>query len=223
MDDQSLWKKELSFGHKPNDEKDGDESPAGDEPRADAVEGDVAADAPEEAVWTKEVSFSRTPEAEPATVESAHETPVAEEEPVSDEPEVAEETVWKKEISLGRAASSEDESMEAEPIVTEGTVPTEALSYADPEPAAELQLQGAFVGDPGGDGGLVERLAVQRQPLLTTTAIGGTDLRRHDDVGVQLGVFLSRHAVVVDHRGQPVGVDLHDPVGALAGERAVRS
>ncbi len=137
MDDQSLWKKELSFGHKPNDEKDGDESPAGDEPRADAVEGDVAADAPEEAVWTKEVSFSRTPEAEPATVESAHETPVAEEEPVSDEPEVAEETVWKKEISLGRAASAEDEAMEAEPIVAEGTVPTEALSYADPEPAAE--------------------------------------------------------------------------------------
>jgi hypothetical protein len=31
MDDQSLWKKELSFGRKPKDQADADESPAADE------------------------------------------------------------------------------------------------------------------------------------------------------------------------------------------------
>src|SRR5712664_2779107 len=104
MDDQSLWKKELSFGRTPEDEKDGDESPASDEkqasmwkkevslkpePQGDAVEGEVVANAPvdepvveepaaveatgpaeEEKVWKKEVSFSRTPEAEPAAEQS---------------------------------------------------------------------------------------------------------------------------------------------------------
>src|SRR2546430_8033227 len=108
MDDQSLWEKELSFGRKPEDEKDGDESPPTDEkptsvwkkelslkrePKADAVEGDATANAtvdepvveepvvaePAEAepapeqdeVWTKEVSFGRTPKAEPDTAPEA--------------------------------------------------------------------------------------------------------------------------------------------------------
>jgi hypothetical protein len=91
----------------------------------------------------------------------------------------------------------------------------------DAEGAAEFGFRGAFVGDAGGDGGLVERLAVQRQPLLAATAIGGADLGGDDDVGVQLGVFLAGHAMVVDHCGQPVSVDLHDPVSAPPGERPV--
>ena len=189
MDDQSLWKKELSFGRKPEDGEDGNESPAGDkeqasmwrkevslnpEPQADAVAGDVAANAPvdepaveapaaveatvdEEKVWKKEVSFSRTPEAEPAVDQSGDETPIPEEEPaageqvvahepVAVEPEVAEEILWKREISLGPGASSEEESLEAEPIVAEATEPapeeqtwTREVSFSrtlDAEPAA---------------------------------------------------------------------------------------
>jgi type IV pilus assembly protein PilM len=119
MDDQSLWKKELSFGRKPKDQADADESPATDEkptsmwkkelsfkrkPKADAGEDDVAADTP----------------AEPIAEEPKVEEPVAA-EPVAAEPEVAEETVWKKEVSFGRKAAHEDAVEEDEPVVAEAT------------------------------------------------------------------------------------------------------
>ncbi len=103
MDDQSLWKKELSFGRKPKEQTDADESPATDEKptslfkkelsfnlkaKADAVEGDPVADTPAE-------------------------EPTAEAEAVAAEPEVAEETLWKTEVSFGRKASHEDAVVDA--------------------------------------------------------------------------------------------------------------
>jgi type IV pilus assembly protein PilM len=114
MDDQSLWKKELSFGRKPKDQTDADESPATDE---------------KPTLFKKELSFSRKTEAdavevdaiaampaeEPAAEEPKVEEPVAA-EPVAAEPEVVEETVWKKEVSFGRKVSHED-AQAADPVV----------------------------------------------------------------------------------------------------------
>ncbi len=142
MDDQSIWKKELSFGRKPKEQKDTDESSATGEkptsiwkkelslkrkPKADAVEGDAVAEMPAE---------------EPAVEELVAEELVAEEpvavEPAAAEPQVAEETVWKKEVSFGRKASP-DEPVEAQPVVVEGTAdeatPDEQVS--DPETGPE--------------------------------------------------------------------------------------
>jgi type IV pilus assembly protein PilM len=188
MDDQSLWKKELSFGRKPEDEKGGDESPPTDEkptsvwkkelslkrePKADAVEGDAAANAtvdepiveetvvaePAEAepapeqdeVWTKEVSFSRTPEAEPDTAPE----PTVAEEPVSPEDET-----WKKEVSFSRKPAVEPLSEQAaddafvadeetvadeqafadEPVAVQEDVATE-LDTEEPLPSLEVEAE----------------------------------------------------------------------------------
>src|SRR6266545_4988974 len=138
MDDQSLWKKELSFGRKPKDQTDADESPATDEkptsmwkkelsfkrkPKADAVEDDVVADTPAE---------------EPTAEEPKVEEPVAA-EPVAAEPEVVEETVWKKEVSFSRPPEAEpvaERSPDEEPVVEEEPV-------ADEEPVAEAGLVAA--------------------------------------------------------------------------------
>ncbi len=68
MDDQSLWKKELSFGRKPKKEKDTDVSPASDEKPT--------------SMWKKELSFKRKPKADAVEGDVAADTPVAE-EPVS--------------------------------------------------------------------------------------------------------------------------------------------
>jgi type IV pilus assembly protein PilM len=133
MDDQSLWKKELSFGGKPKDQTDGDDSNAPDEQPT--------------SMWKKELSFKREPKADAVEADVAAELandepivqePVAEEpfveEPVAAEPEVAEESVWKREISFGARASSQDRPAETEPVITEATVAPEGVSEPDPEP-----------------------------------------------------------------------------------------
>ena len=84
MDDQSIWKKELSFKRKPKDRKDEDDSSAPDEKPT--------------SVWKKELSFKRKPKAEAVDVgvaaDMAEGQPVVEEpvlaEPVAAEPEVVE-------------------------------------------------------------------------------------------------------------------------------------
>jgi type IV pilus assembly protein PilM len=114
MDDQSLWKKELSFGRKPKDQTDADESPATDE---------------KPTLFKKELSFSRKAEADTVEVDAVAATPAEEPtgeepkveepvaaEPVAAEPEVVEETVWKKEVSFGRKVSHED-AQAADPVV----------------------------------------------------------------------------------------------------------
>jgi type IV pilus assembly protein PilM len=127
MDDQSIWKKELSFRRKPKDQKDEDDSAAPDEKPT--------------SVWKKELSFKRKPKAEAVDADVGADTPedqpVVEEpvvaEPVAAEPEVVEETVWKKEISFGPRVSSEDEPVEAEPVVVEApeeTAWTKEVSFA---------------------------------------------------------------------------------------------
>src|SRR5439155_1494914 len=188
MDDQSLWKKELSFGRKPEDEKDAGESPPNDEKptsmwkkelslkreeKADAVEGDAAANATvdepavdepvvaerteaepaaeQEETWTKEASFSRTPEPEPDAVPE----PIVAEESVSSEDET-----WKKEVSFSRKPAADPLSKQAaddafvageetvadeqafadEPVAAQEDVATE-LDTEEPLPSLEIEAE----------------------------------------------------------------------------------
>ncbi|MDQ2967080.1 MAG: type IV pilus assembly protein PilM [Actinomycetota bacterium] len=144
MDDQSLWKKELSFGRKPKEQKDADDVSATDEKPA--------------SVWKKELSLKRKAkadaDAETPAEEAAVEAPVAEkpvvdepvaeepvvEEPVAAEPKAAEETVWKKEVSFSRKPETEqvaeqppaDEHLADEPV-------EEVEPVAIEEPVAEVE------------------------------------------------------------------------------------
>src|SRR6476469_6382921 len=109
MDDQSLWKKELSFGRKPEEQNDADESAVTD---ADA----------KPAPFKKELSFKREDVAGDVDVVAAAAADEPEvEEPDAVEPAAVEETVWKKEVSFSRKASNEDAVVEAEPSVVEAT------------------------------------------------------------------------------------------------------
>src|SRR6476661_5361978 len=116
MADDSIWKKELSFNRKPNEETD-------DAPPAADVEESTS-------LWKKELSLKKSPEGESAPEAEAvvEETPA--DEPVTEEPVAAEhvpgtvpdtgpdETVWKKEVSFARQDSDEDVVTE-EPAVAE--------------------------------------------------------------------------------------------------------
>ena len=127
MDDQSLWKKELSFGRKSKGKKDGDDSPASDEKPT--------------SLWKKELSFKRKPKAEAVEVDVAEDTPVSEEPVVEElpaaEPEVTEEPARENEVSFSQRISSYGRSVQADPVVADEAVPPEDLSDAGPEPAAE--------------------------------------------------------------------------------------
>jgi len=139
MDDQSLWKKELSFGRKPEEQTDADESPV--------------TDATPTSPFKKELSFKRKDAADAVdgdavAAASADEPEV--EEPVAAELPAAEETVWTKEVSFSRKASHEDAVVEAEPAAVEATkdevgheepVWTKEVSFSrtrETEPVAEL-------------------------------------------------------------------------------------
>jgi type IV pilus assembly protein PilM len=130
MDDQSLWKKELSFGRKSKGKKDGDDSPASDEKPT--------------SMWKKELSFKRKPKAKAVEVDVAANTPVSEEPVIEElpagEPEVTEEPVAENEVSFSQRISSYGRSVQAEPVVADEAVPPEDLSAADPEPAAEEEV-----------------------------------------------------------------------------------
>jgi type IV pilus assembly protein PilM len=136
MDEQSLWKKELSFDRKSGEETDADDSPATDEKptsmwkkelslnrktRADAVEGDGATDTP------TDESIIQEAVAEEAAVDEA----------VAAGPEVAEET-WTKEVSFRARISSHDQPVEAEPVVADATAAPGDISDPDPEPEPEV-------------------------------------------------------------------------------------
>jgi hypothetical protein len=125
MDDQSQWKKELSFGRKPKEQTDADESPV--------------TDAKPTSPFKKELSFKRKDEGDVDAVAAAPADEPEVEEPVAAEPQVAEETVWKKEVSFGRKAAHEDAVVEAEPDVieaaTDEVIPDEQAT--DPETGLE--------------------------------------------------------------------------------------
>ncbi|MGZ8697513.1 MAG: type IV pilus assembly protein PilM, partial [Gaiellaceae bacterium] len=94
---------------------------------------------PEETVWKKEVSFSRTPEAEPVAEQSAEEEAVAEEEPVADQEPVADEEPVVEEPPIGaEAVASFEVETPAEPWDAAPAMPpapvAEALAASLPAP-----------------------------------------------------------------------------------------
>jgi Type IV pilus assembly protein PilM len=142
VDEQSIWKKEISFRRKPKEKKDAD--------TPDAVSSDdveVSDTEPKQSIWKKEITFGRkAKKAEPEAV--VDETPVVEESlvvepaptelvaaapvvhadpigqiPVPDPEPGPEESVWKKEVSFSRKVQAEEpvaeESVAEEPVVEE--------------------------------------------------------------------------------------------------------
>jgi type IV pilus assembly protein PilM len=143
MADESIWKKEISFGRKRKEQSD-------DAPAADAAAEESTS------LWKKELSFGRKKKEEADAPE-----PVAEEpEPAAVEPVAAdarpEEQTWTRAVSFGRKAPAEEpaplevaaeaeepvpdtETGAQEPAQEEATW-TRAVSFgrqADPEPVPE--------------------------------------------------------------------------------------
>jgi type IV pilus assembly protein PilM len=129
--DEQMWTRAVSFGRKRADDP---------VPGSDPEPGPEAA-APEES-WSKEVSFSRKPEAEllaeaPAPVEAVADVP----EPVapgSDPepgPEAAapEETSWSKEVSFSRKSDPDAPA----PVEAVADAPEPVASGSNPEPGPE--------------------------------------------------------------------------------------
>jgi type IV pilus assembly protein PilM len=117
MADESIWKKEISFGRKRKDGEDADEQRA-DEPTS---------------IWKKEISFGRKKDAAPEP---------AAEEPTAEEPAADEEPAWTRAVSFGRKAEPDapvEEPAVEEPVVEEATW-TRAVSFgrqAEPDPLAD--------------------------------------------------------------------------------------
>jgi type IV pilus assembly protein PilM len=122
-DDQSIWKKEISFGRKRKE-------PASESETTDT--GDAATDEPT-SIWKKELSFGKKKKAAPEP------EPVVE-EPVVEQPAAAEQ-VWSKEVSFSPAEEPAIEEPEIEEPVAEvqplpdEQVWTRAVSFSPaPEP-----------------------------------------------------------------------------------------
>jgi type IV pilus assembly protein PilM len=171
----SVWKKEISLKRKPKPapepevEKDAvwqeqieraaDEirqrvQPAAEPVQAEPVsEGPVAVPdpepGPEQAVWKKEVSFSRKPTPAPeAEAEAQPELEPVQGEPVSEGPVAVpdpepgpEETVWTKEVSFSR--KPEPEAVFTEPVAVPDPEPRpeETVSASAPEPEPQQEVQ----------------------------------------------------------------------------------
>ena len=129
MADESIWKKEVSFGRKsePKDEA-APESPA-EKPAAADSAGEPGAEANKETLWKREVSFETKPA--PAEAEAETET--------SDADEKRAEPLWTKEISFSR--KSADEPSAAEPVANEPVAEEPvAEKPAAEEPVAEMPV-----------------------------------------------------------------------------------
>jgi type IV pilus assembly protein PilM len=135
MDDQSLWKKELSFGRKPEGQTDADESPVTD------------ADAKPTSPFNKELTFKRADVADDndAGARAPADEPEVEESDAA-EPPVAEETLWKKEVSFSRKASHEDEVVEAEPDAVDAT--TDEVASEEPVWTKEVSFSRVREAEP---------------------------------------------------------------------------
>jgi type IV pilus assembly protein PilM len=113
----SVWKKEISFGRKKNAAPD----PVVEEPAAEEPE-------PQEETWTRAVSFGR--KTQPLAEEPVAEEPVAEvpavDEPVVEEPQPApapQEETWTRAVSFGRRTEPEAEAATDDSSPVQGTVP----------------------------------------------------------------------------------------------------
>ena len=149
-DEQSIWKKEISFGRKRKD-------PAPDKPDATDA-GDVQSGDEPTSIWKKELSFGRKKKDAPASEPHSLAEEPAVDEPAAEEP-AADEQVWTRAVSFGRsaqAAAQEEQpvAVEPEPVIEEPAeeeqvwtrtvsfgrqaepeiVEAEAVADAEPEP-----------------------------------------------------------------------------------------
>jgi type IV pilus assembly protein PilM len=120
VDDQSIWKKEISFGRKRKESQ----------PEPDETKADSSPDEPT-SIWKKEISFGRKKkQADPEAVAAASADPsgdVQESEPGPGPEEPApEEQVWTRAVSFGRKAMAQSEP-EPEPVAEE-IAPFEAVA-----------------------------------------------------------------------------------------------
>jgi type IV pilus assembly protein PilM len=125
--DDSMWKKEVSFGRKPKDDQTEPAAETPDTPEAQASESETAS---AESLWKQELTFRRKIEPEPAA-----ETEL-EAEPVATEPESAEVTnvasLWKREATV-------ESSVGAEPVAEEEIVEEPAVEEPVVEPPAVVE------------------------------------------------------------------------------------
>jgi type IV pilus assembly protein PilM len=119
----SIWKKEISFGRKKKAEPDPVEEAAADEPMAEEA-------APQEETWTRAVSFGRKTESEPAPAE-----------PVAEEPAPQEET-WTRAVSFGRTT----EPVAEEPVAQEPVVEEPVAEEPEPAPQEETWTRAVSFG-----------------------------------------------------------------------------
>jgi type IV pilus assembly protein PilM len=141
MGDESIWKKEISFGRKRKTDAPTESAEHAEEPTS---------------VWKKEISFGRKKRQQQQQVEPEPEV-VAE---VSEEPEPPEET-WTRAVSFGRKAQPEDpgavgEAPAAEtpapvvelPVAQAGTESHEsdAVEQGEPEPSEETWTRAVSFG-----------------------------------------------------------------------------
>ncbi len=147
MDDQSLWKKEISFRRKSR------------EPEASPDSEDESTPAEPTSIWKKEISFGRkgkkadppaTKAAKPVAETSSH-VPVPEPEPSPPEIE-PEEQVWKKEVSFSRKVEPEapQDDSPAEPVAEEPSAeePVAEEPVAEEPVAEEPAAEEAVAAEP---------------------------------------------------------------------------
>jgi type IV pilus assembly protein PilM len=162
VDEQSIWKKEISFRRKPKQK-----------PEPEAVE-ETSETAPKESIWKKEISFGRKAKkaVTPVEPEPVEETPTPVPEPVAAapvaaDPEVAaesethdslsdpepepEQTVWKREVSFSR-------KVEAEPAAEE---PAVEEPVAEEPVAAEPVAEEPLAAEPAAEEPVAEESAVE--------------------------------------------------------------
>src|SRR4051812_21661783 len=131
---ESIWKKEISFRRKPNDE--GEPAPTPAPPRT----------ARAESVWKKEVSLRRSVKQEPEPVPDVEElareaarTFAASFAAPDVEPDVEQKvSLWKKEIRIGRKSDAGERVVEALPTLP-ATPESDPVESA-PVPGAQAAL-----------------------------------------------------------------------------------
>jgi type IV pilus assembly protein PilM len=163
VDEQSIWKKEISFRRK-SKEKSAPQAP-GEEPTSlwkkeislrkkakvdavDAAEQNEDA-APKESIWKKEISFGRKAKQDAAPPEPD----VAASEVIADPPSHApvpgtepgpEGTVWTREVSFSRKT---DEDVQPEPVAAEAPPAIEEVkAEAEAAPSSDVQVPGTETG-----------------------------------------------------------------------------
>ena len=145
---------------------------AADQPVAmEHVSGDSAWTGPVDAVWKKEVSFSRkqVPPGEPVPDEPAPDEPVPAKPAAVTGPEPVDETVWKKEVSFNRKPADVEPVLAEESVVPEAPfVPEEFLVATEPVAAEEPVVPDEFVvaTEPvAAEGPVAEDPVVTAEPL----------------------------------------------------------